>query len=102
LSGTDCALPWALSDEIRVNVAARRAARLALKNRTFALTYVFSSLVSQALYGGGTYSYTPGNPWSSYNAEQQASIVEDWFRGGMPASDPLYPYITDHVRTGNA
>jgi hypothetical protein len=72
------------------------------KNSTFALSYVFSSLLHQALDGSGAYAYTPGQPWGSYNAEQQASIVEDWFRTGMSTSGPLYPYITDHVRKGDA
>ena len=72
------------------------------KNSKFALSYVFASLVSQAVHGGGAYSYAPGQPWVSYNVEQQASIVEDWFRTGQPSSGPLYPYIVNNVRKGLA
>lgn len=71
------------------------------KNSTFALSYVFSSVVNQALKGGHAYAYAPGAPWKSYNAEQQASIVEAWFMSGKPPSGPLYPYIVNHVRKGD-
>jgi hypothetical protein len=71
------------------------------KNSTLALTYVFSSLLNQGLHGSAAYTYTPGQPWRSYNAEQQAAIVEGWFRGGQPKSGPLYPYIVNHVRKGD-
>ena len=71
------------------------------KNSTLALTYVFSSVLNQGLHGGGAYSYSAGQPWRSYNAEQQASIVEDWFRAGQPTSGPLYPYIVNHVQKGD-
>jgi len=72
------------------------------KNSSFALSYVFSSAINQVLYGGTAYTYVPGSPWKSYNAEQQASIVEDWFVRGKPPSGPLYPYIVNHVRKGDA
>jgi hypothetical protein len=71
------------------------------KNSTFALSYVFSSLVNQC-FRDDAYAYTAGRTWSSYNAEQQASIVEDWFASGEPPSGPLYPYIANHVRAGDA
>jgi hypothetical protein len=71
------------------------------KNSHFALSYVFSSIFNQCVHQNA-YSYVPGAPWSSYNAEQQASIVEDWFAAGQPMSGPLYPYITNHVRKGDA
>lgn len=70
-------------------------------NSTLALSYVFSSVLNQGLYGSGAYAYTPGQSWRSYNAEQQASIIEDWFRSGQPQSGPLYPYIVNHVRKGD-
>lgn len=69
-------------------------------NSTFALSYVFSSLLNQGLHGAGAYGYTAGKAWSSYNAEQQATIVEDWFSTGHSTSSPLYPYISDHIRKG--
>jgi hypothetical protein len=71
------------------------------KNSKLALTYVFSSVLNQGLHGESAYSYTPGQPWRSYNAEQQASLVEDWFASGQPRSGSLYPYIVDHVQKGD-
>jgi hypothetical protein len=72
------------------------------KNSTFALTYVFNSVLSQCLHGVRAYSYTAGQPWKSYNAEQQAMIIEDWFIKGQPKTGPLYPYIVNHVQKGDA
>jgi hypothetical protein len=46
------------------------------KNSTFALTYVFNSVLNQCLHGNGAYSHTPGQPWKSCNAEQQVQIIE--------------------------
>lgn len=70
------------------------------KNSTLALSYVFNSCLSQCIRGGAAYSYTPGGNWSSYNVEQQASIVEDWFNAGEPSSGPLWGYIDNYVRKG--
>lgn len=76
------------------------------KNSTFALTYAIESALHQCsgIIGGtgrGTaYNYTAGRPWSSYNPEQQASIVEDWYRAGEPTSGSLWSYIRDKVRKG--
>lgn len=55
-----------------------------------------------------------GKPWSSFNTEQQAMLVETWFRqdpwpfpneqipgGNMSKSDPRYPYIKDNILAGN-
>ena len=72
------------------------------KNSKLALTYVFSSCLNQCLKGGGAYDYTAGNDWSSYNAEQQASIVEHWFINGSQESDSLFPYVRDNIRRGDA
>ena len=72
------------------------------KNSTFAMTYVFNSAISQCLRGTGAYSYTAGQSWGSYNAEQQASIIEHWYVAGKPTSGDLWPYIRDHVRIGDA
>jgi hypothetical protein len=71
------------------------------KNSTLAMTYVFSSLLNQCMHGVHAYSYTVGQPWKSYNAEQQASIIEDWFSQGQPKTGPLYPYIVNHVQKGD-
>lgn len=71
-------------------------------NSRFALSYVFNSVYNQCKSAKSAYSYSAGMPWQSYNVEQQASIVEDWHMSGRPSSGPLWPYITDHVRKGDA
>jgi hypothetical protein len=77
------------------------------RNSFFAATYVVQSAVSQcssALRGagtGGAYSYRTGQAWGSYNPEQQAEMVEDWYKSGMPTSGAIWPYIRDHVRRGD-
>ena len=76
------------------------------KNSWFAMSYAIESALHQCagILGGsgrGTaYNYTAGSNWSSYNPEQQASIIEDWFRAGEPASGSLWPYVRDYVRKG--
>lgn len=66
--------------------------------------YVGNSLFHQAAAWWGTgdtgaaYVYAEGDPWESYNVEQQASIVEDWYLRGEKESDILYPYIRDALR----
>jgi hypothetical protein len=72
------------------------------KNSFFAQSYVYNSCISQCLRGGRAYHYSAGLEWSSYNVEQQASIVEDWYMSGEPTSGDLWPYIRDHVREGDA
>jgi hypothetical protein len=71
------------------------------KNSTFALSYVFNSVYNQCVLRNA-YAYTPNQPWKSYNVEQQASIVEDWYMAGESTSSNLYHYITDNVRKGDA
>jgi hypothetical protein len=47
------------------------------------------------------YIYTPGALWETYNVEQQASIVADWFIRGRSPHDPCYPYIVNRICNGN-
>ena len=44
------------------------------------------------------YEYKSDLKWNDYNVEQQASIVEDWFKAGMTTDSELYKYIRDHIR----
>jgi hypothetical protein len=45
------------------------------------------------------YAYKPGASWESYNVEQQARLVQDWFLDGMKTEgDVRYPYIVEHIR----
>lgn len=55
-----------------------------------------SSLWGQTV--GDGYSYTLGSDWDAYNVEQQASIVEDWYVGGMLTTASAFPYIRDTLR----
>ena len=70
--------------------------------------YVLNSAYHQsiaAITNGGdvapAYSYQTGLKWWMYNCEQQASIVEDWYAGGMSSGSSRYVYITTNVRPGN-
>jgi hypothetical protein len=55
-----------------------------------------SSIIGQ--YLGDGYSYSLGRAWEDYNVEQQASIVEDWYAGGMSTTAAEYSYIRDIIR----
>ena len=66
----------------------------------WAPSYIFNSAWHQAKSGNDAYAYTPGQSWSSYNVEQQAHIVQDWFEDGQQESSPLFPYIRDSIRAG--
>lgn len=78
------------------------------KNSSSSMTYVINSAFHQCqgIIGSGArgaaYSFTAGAPWHSYNAEQQAKLVESWYSSGMPTSGDLWPYIRDYVRLGRA
>ena len=69
-------------------------------HRSHPLAYIFDSLHNQARLGSDAYGYVAGADWSSYGAEQQAMIVEDWYRLGMNEADPMFRYIRDNIRAG--
>jgi hypothetical protein len=82
-----------------------------IQHNTFIPGVVCQSVVNQARneFGGSVYKYgPPGQPWSKFNLEQQASIVDDWFAGtrpgssgiGMDTTDPYFMYIRDNIQTG--
>ena len=56
------------------------------KNSTFALSYVYNSVLNQGMHGSGAYAFVAGQPWKPYNVEQQATIVDTWFNSGMPTT----------------
>jgi len=68
--------------------------------------YMVESMVAQghAVITQGNrnraYDYKPGEPWDSYNVEQQALLVQDWFRNGMSTDDDRYTYIVNNIRAG--
>jgi hypothetical protein len=63
-----------------------------------------SSAVNQACRQGHAYLYGEGNlgkkDWDDFGAEEQAQIVEDWFRNGLHSSDPRFQYIHKNIRNG--
>jgi hypothetical protein len=67
-------------------------------NQRWAWRYVLNSLWHQAVHGRRAYHYTPGLPWSSYHAEQQAQLVQDWFAAGERPEDARAVYIHSHLR----
>ena len=79
-------------------------------NDFFPDSFMTDSLAAQgwaALIKGDrnkAYTYKLGKPWASYNVEQHASMVEDWYKNGMnkTSSDPLWPYIKKFVRKGKS
>lgn len=62
--------------------------------------YVLGSLWSQAKHQNMAYWYSPvqWKDWGDYNVEQQAQIVEDWFKNGSHDRDPRWRYIRDNIR----
>ena len=45
---------------------------------------------------GAGYDFAAGDPWDSYNVEQQATIVERWLQykiEGSPLAKDLFPYV---------
>jgi len=89
------------------------------KNGLFALSSTLGAVAAQckgmSVSGGfsgrhSAYTYTitsPLAPWGGFNPEQQAKIVEDWYRltqFGMPSdlaeAKKRFPYIDDYVRKG--
>jgi hypothetical protein len=71
----------------------------------FAMSYLYDSVYCQfkaMLSGGDPYRYDFTQPWSSFNAEQKAQIVQDWFTTGesTASSNPFWPFVRDYVRKG--
>jgi hypothetical protein len=74
----------------------------------FGWEYMAESMIAQghAIITKGdrneAYKFEPGKPWGSYNVEQQAFLVQNWFSDGMKtdADDKLYPYIEKNIRAG--
>lgn len=75
-------------------------------NSQLSTTYVFNSIMHQcnaSVHGtsrNGAYAATAGQVWSTYNAEQQASLIEEWYLAGCREDHPNFPYIRDKVRQG--
>jgi hypothetical protein len=77
---------------------------------------VFWDAALAKVEGSAAYRYgPPGPPWSTFNLEQQASIVDEWFAGtnaratnpvagrmAMNPNDPYFGYIANNIRLGQA
>ncbi len=71
----------------------------------FAMSYVYASVYWQfnaILMGTNPYGYNFTKPWSSFNVEQKAEIVANWFSMGesTASTDPFWPFVRDYVRKG--
>jgi hypothetical protein len=73
-------------------------------NSIFSWGYVVNSIKDQCQSGQHAYDYNATGlpPFDSFRVEAQAHVVQDWFANGESTSDPLYPYIRDNIRRGNA
>lgn len=75
-------------------------------HRRVAWEYMVESMIAQghAIIKEGdrnkAYEYKPGEPWDDYNVEQQALLVQDWYRNGMRTDDERFTYIVNHIRAG--
>ena len=72
---------------------------------TFGIAGVWaSSIKCQIQRQGNTYLYGEGNlkikAWDDFAKEEQAQIVEDWYKFGMKPTDPRFPFIRDNIRNG--
>jgi hypothetical protein len=82
-----------------------------IAHNSFLPGFVCSGIINQANYvmGDDVYAYgPPGPPWSSFNLEQQAQIVNQWFGGdhnqnGPPTdiNGPYAQYIRSNILTGS-
>lgn len=71
-----------------------------LQHTPFDVTWMAQELADQ-LQGSSAYDVGPaGPPFSSFNYEQQAVIVQRWYRNGSKPDDPDYTYIQQNIRTG--
>jgi hypothetical protein len=64
---------------------------------------VWANAVDKLGIGPDAYRYTVGQAWNSYNVEQQAQLVEDWYNatiGNMSIYDNRFVYIDKIIRAG--
>jgi hypothetical protein len=66
----------------------------------FSWWYVFNSLYNQIKCGDHAYDVDEKNlkTWSTYNVEQQAHLIEDWYSRGSLTTDVCYPFVRDNIR----
>jgi hypothetical protein len=83
-----------------------------IAHRSFAPGLICEGVVIQAHYqlGENVYAYgPPGPPYSAFNLEAQAAIVDQWFGGNgnnvpgrtpMNQQDPYFRYLANNIRLG--
>jgi hypothetical protein len=79
-----------------------------IKHHAFFAELIWEAAVNEVKGKTAAYTYTlDGRVWSGYGAEQQASIVQDWYSihaddlGGQAAlQDARFPYIQNNIRLG--
>jgi hypothetical protein len=67
------------------------------------LSWLADALATQVCYSLTREGYDPGPagpPFSDFNLEQQATIVERWFAAGMEVNHQYYRYIEQNIRIG--
>ena len=81
-------------------------------HHSFTAGLICEGIVVQARYqlGENVYAYgPPGPPYSAFNLEAQAAIVDQWFGGNgssvpgrtpMNEQDPYFTYIANNLRLG--
>jgi hypothetical protein len=69
--------------------------------------YIVDSVIHQTSQGDDAYAYELGEKWSHYHAEQQAQIIQDWYRNKFRSVSEdadnarRLDYINTNVRTGD-
>jgi hypothetical protein len=86
--------------------------QLLIHELTHAWQIHHTNFLPEMLIDGGTYDYRSNpfwasQPWSEFNLEQQASIVDDWFgtfatdlNSTAAINDPAFKYISHNIRLG--
>lgn len=64
----------------------------------FSINYVLNSCFYQVLHGRKAYEYELGKKWKEYTVEQQAQIIEDWFRKGKRQEGIVWEYIGENFK----
>ena len=59
-----------------------------------------SAWANSKLGAGYGYTLQASDAWDDFNVEQQASLVEHWFSGGMSTTDDRFVFIEKIIRAG--
>ncbi len=76
-----------------------------IQHSSFVPGLVCEGITNQAINSLVENVYEPepgGKDWSDYNLEQQATIVDRWFRDGSDPNHPYFRYIEGNIRLGGS